>query len=56
MPGPVVADPADHHSPTAVEHDQEQQVVIGQWRYLGTGWKTIADAARSRTPASLTTA
>ncbi|GII25342.1 replication initiator [Planosporangium mesophilum] len=63
--GPADPDPADHTSTTATEHDQDATVVIGQWRYLGTGWKTIADAAlalaaadaaRSRTPVGLATA
>jgi hypothetical protein len=52
-------------STAAVEHDQAAKVVITrQWRYLGTGWKTTADAAlalaaadaaRSRQPAGLST-
>jgi hypothetical protein len=45
--------------------DQTTTVVIGQWRYVGTGWLTTgdaalaamaADAARRRRPAGLTSA
>jgi hypothetical protein len=45
--------------------DQATTVVIGQWRYVGTGWLTTgdaalaamaADAARRRFPAGLTSA